>query len=328
MTKYTRRLQRIGNSILVSLPKQWIDENELAKGDEVQIEVGQNTLTITIGNEIRPTKDVTISYPLPEEENIVANITGAYLLGYDLIHIRRVKSIPIQDRQNIRDSIRKLVGMEIVEEEASTISAQFLLDAATLNPQRILKRMSAIVLGMFGDVLDALVSKDRSNLQTLSSRDDEVNRQYFLLVRLIRNAITDKRLANAFNLENINVMDYRIAANILEGTGDTIVELAGALLKTSVGSDELGRIHAVVRGLPQIEEWAIEAFVNNDRRRAIEAITLHKRSQDRITAMRNSLQDGSQVPIDFLDILYMFDRVERSWADIADLVKPVYGRSD
>ena len=81
----------------------------------MQIEVGQNTLTITIGNEMRPTKDVTISYPLPEEENIVANITGAYLLGYDLIHIRRVKSIPIQDRQNIRDSIRKLVGMEIVE---------------------------------------------------------------------------------------------------------------------------------------------------------------------------------------------------------------------
>ena len=322
MTWYTRRIQQIGNTVLVSLPKEWADANGLSKGDEVRMEAGQNTLSI--GGEARRVKDVTISYPLPEEENIVANVTGAYLLGYDLIRVKSAKSIPVLDRQKIRDSVRRLAGMEIVGEDASTITAQFLLDASTLSPPGMLRRMSATVLGMFGDVLDALVSADRANLGTLSGRDDEVNRQYFLLVRLIRNAITDRRLADAFNLESIDVMDYRIAANILEETGDATVELAAALQDTALGDGELRRIYSVARDLPRMERLCIDAFVDSNRRLAIDAIAMHRSIQEAISSLRDPLQDRSRVSIDFLDMLYAFDRIERSWADIADLVKPVY----
>jgi hypothetical protein len=74
-------------------------------------------------------------------------------------------------------------------------------------------------------------------------------------------------------------------------------------------------------------EQAVDSFVSNDRRLAIEAITSHRENQEKIASLRGSLRGRSQVPIDLLDILYMFDRVERSWVDIADLVKPIYGRS-
>ena len=57
--------------------------------------------------------------------------------------------------------------------------------------------MSSIALGMYDDILNGLVSDDKSNLQTLSKRDVEVNRQYFLLVRLIRSTLVNKRLASA-----------------------------------------------------------------------------------------------------------------------------------
>lgn len=325
MTKYTRRLQKIGSTTMVSLPKEWVDANGLAKNDEVQIEPGENMLVIAANNQSRPIRDVTISYPLPENENISANVTGAYLLGYGMIHIKSAESIPIRDRQNIRDSVRRLAGMEIMEEDASSITAQFLLDPAILNPQKTLKRMSKIVLGMFGDLLNSLISGDQSNLQTLHSRDLEVNRQYFLSVRLIRNAIADKNLADAFNLENVDVVDYRIAANILEGTGDTIVELADELPNTSVSKDDLAKIYEIAKGWPQMGETAVDSFVDNDRRRAISAIESHKKNQAAVASLRNSLSGHGRVQIDFLDILYMFDRVERSWADIADLVKPVYG---
>jgi phosphate uptake regulator len=324
LTKFIRRLQRIGSTTLVSLPKEWVDANNLTKGSEVHLDANQNTLMITTTEDSRQAKDLTIYYPLPKEENVVADITGAYLLGYDLIQIKSEKSIPIKDRDNIRNSMRRLVGMEIVEEDATTVTMQFILDSATLNPQKILKRMSTIVLGMFDDILNALILKDQNILQTLSSRDNEVNRQYFLLVRLIRNTINDKKLASAFNLENIDILDYRVAANILEITGDTIVELSQALLKTQVASKDLKQIYHVSNNFSQMETKAIDAFVNNDRRLAIEAITIHKNNQSEISSLRNSLQNKSQIPIDFLDILYMFDRIERSWADIADLVKPIY----
>ncbi len=307
----------------MTLPKEWVDANKLEKNAEIELETGQNSISITL-KENRPSKEVTISYPLPREENIVADITGAYLLGYDIIKIKSKKAIPTEERELIRNSMRRLVGMEIVEEDATTISMQFLLDSMTLNPQKILKRMSNLVLGMFNDVLAALQSDDKSNLQTLSNRDIEVNRQYFLLVRLIRSTMVDKRLANAFNLENIDVLDYRLAANLLETAGDTVVELGNALYNTSIPKTELTKIYELNKGFDQIERKSIDAFISNDRSLAIEAITLHKKYQSKVSSLRSSIENKKQIPIDYLDLVYMFERIEKSWADITDLVKPIY----
>jgi len=190
-------LQKIGSSILVSLPKEWIDVNKLEKSDEVEIETGSNSLSITPSGDSRPPKEVTISYPVSKGENIIADITGAYLLGYDIIKIKGKSTISIEDREKIRTSMRRLVGMEIVDEDSSNVNVHFLLDATTLSPEKILKRMSSIALGMFRDTLNTLTSGDKTVLQTMVNRDDEIDRQYFLLVRLIRSTMIDKKLANA-----------------------------------------------------------------------------------------------------------------------------------
>jgi phosphate uptake regulator len=324
LTKFIRRLQKIGSSILVSLPKEWVDANHLDKSTEVELETSDNTIAITAGKAERPSKEVVISYPLPQDENIVANITGAYLLGYDIIRIKAKTTIPAEDRERIRNSMRRLVGMEIVEEDSSNVNVQFLLDAATLNPQKILKRISSIALGMFNDISLSLISDDRSNLQTLSHRDDEVDRQYFLLVRLIRSTISDKRLATAFHLENIDVLDYRIAANILETTSDTLVEIANSLSNTTLSKNDLKKIYELTKDIESIHQKSIDAFIEQNRRLAIDAIASHRKFQRKISDIRSSIEQKNQLQIDLLDLIYMFERVSRSWADVADLVKPIY----
>jgi len=324
LTKFIRRLQRIGSSILVSLPKEWVNANNLDKGNQVEIETGQDSISISANKEIRPTKELVISYPLPKEENIVANITGAYLLGFDIIIINSKSIIPGKDREDIRNSMRRLVGMEIIEEDASHINMQFLLDATTLNPSKILKRMSSIALGMYDDVLNGLISDDKSNLQTLSKRDVEVNRQYFLLVRLIRSTLVDKRLSNTFNLENIDVLDYRVAANVLENAGDSIVELAIFIFNFSLSKEFSKKIYDVVKDFNKLAEKSIDAFTKPDRLLAIEAISMHKQYEKKLSLLRTTLGNKKQIPLDFLDLVYMFERIAQSWADVADLVQPIY----
>ena len=149
--------------------------------------------------------------------------------------------------------MRRLVGMEIIDEDATNISVQFLLDETSVNPQNILKRMSSIALGMFTDVVSSLESGDKTNLETISNRDAEINRQYFLLVRLIRSTIMDTRLAGIFNLENIDILDYRIAANTLEIAGDTVVELAESLIKSNLSKTELKKLHGFTKDMPEIQ---------------------------------------------------------------------------
>ncbi len=326
MTKFIRRLQRIGSSIIVALPKEWVIANNLDKSNQVELETGQDTISISANKEMRPTKELVISYPLPKDENIVADITGAYLLGYDIIQITSKSIIPGEDREKIRNSMRRLVGMEIIEEDASHINMQFLLDATTLNPEKILKRMSSIALGMYDDVSNGLILDDKSNLQTLSKRDVEVNRQYFLLVRLIRSTLVDKKLANVFNLENIDILDYRVAANLLENAGDTIVELANFVYNSSLSNEHLKKIFDIVQNFNVLAEKSIDAFTKPDRRLAIEAISLHKKYQENLSKLRTTIGNKKQIPIDLLDLVYMFERIAKSWADVADLVQPIYNK--
>lgn len=387
MTKFTRRLQRIGSSTLVSLPKEWVDAHGLQKGSRIDLdEVGHDSLSISIhddkNRDARPTARLVISYPLPAEENIVADTTGAYLLGYDVIRIEAAGGaaggtgiIPVRDREEVRNSMRRLVGMEIIEEDASHIEIQFLLDATTLSPAKILKRMSSIATGMCEDVTRGLISDDKSNLQTIQHRDIEVNRQYFLLVRLIRSTLADKRLADAFHLENIDILDYRVAANLLENAGDSVVELASLVLYSSLSQEQSRVIFEAVQDIEKMTSTAINAFTEPDRRLAIESIALHKTLQERLSGLREMEQSisgddvsnnhnsrknmtasaGSRydkqiirgqkqkqqqqystraqkkksesLPVDFIEIIHMYEKIARSWADVADLVKPLYNKA-
>jgi len=241
-----------------------------------------------------------------------------------LIQINSKTTIPGEDREKIRNSMRRLVGMEIIEEDASHINMQFLLDATTLNPEKILKRMSSLALGMYDDVSSGLILDDKSNLQTLSNRDVEVNRQYFLLVRLIRSTLVDRRLANVFNLENIDVLDYRIAANLLENAGDSIVEISNFIYNSSLSKEYSTKIFKVVKDFNMLAEKSINAFTKPDRLLAIEAISLHKKYEKNLNSLKTSFGNKKDIPIDFLDLLYMFDKIAQSWADVVDLVKPIY----
>jgi len=324
LTKFIRRLQRIGSSILVTLPKEWVDANKLGKSSEVEIETGQDSLSISINKEQRPSKEIVISYPLPKDENIVADITGAYLLGYDIIKIQGKNSIPVEDREKIRSSMRRLVGMEIIDEDATNVNMQFLLDETALQPEKILKRISSLALGMYSDVVTGLFSDDKSNLLTLSNRDVEVNRQYFLLVRLIRSTMIDVRLAGAFSLENIDILDYRVAANILENAGDIIVELGNLIANSSLSNNDLKQLYEIVKDFEPIATLSIDAFTQNNRALAIQAISQHKKYQEKMSKFRTSLEKKKQIPINYLDLIYMFERITKSWVDLVDLVQPIY----
>jgi len=328
LTTFTRRLQRIGSSILVSLPKEWVVANKLDKSSQVEIEATQNNLSITTQQSRKPTKEVEIPYPLSKEDSVVANITGAYLLGYDLIRIKGKSTISIKDRENIRASMRSLVGIEIIDEDAKTITTQILLDESSVNPQKILKRMSSIAQGMFIDVLDMLQNTDQ--LASVVDRDSEINRQYFLLVRLIRSAIVDKRLAATFNLADMDILDYRLAANIIENAGDTIVDITNTISKSmafkTMAKSHFNLIYDIAKDIEEIQTKSVDAFVSNDRTLAITTIQHHKKllkkMQDARIPKGRALKETEILP--FLDLLQGIENYEKSWSDILDLIQPSY----
>jgi phosphate uptake regulator len=329
MSRYARRLQKIGSSMLISLPSEWIKNNNLKKGNMVMIEINRNNSISLYPSDIdiEDVKEVNIPHPQLSMDSLTNQIYGAYLLGYDVIRIKGKSQISFDDRELIKLAMRKLVGLEIVDENGSNIISQFLLDANTLDAEKILRRMSSIVAGMYKDTLIGIQKKENGSEKSIVSRDDEVDRQYFLLVRLIRSAMMDQKLASKLNLSNIDILDYRIAANHLESAGDYITDFATAL--PIISHDNL--IEEIIQAASLIEkmqEKSIAGFINKNRVESNEVVKIYSKFNDLLNLTKElSAQteiDKQDAPIALLNSIFSMDKIARCWVDIADLVKPVY----
>ena len=327
MARYARRLQQIGSSILVSLPTMWIKSNNLRKGSIVPVHINRdNSISIFPSQDdtADKIKELTIPYSSVSMDMLVNQVYGGYLLGYDMITIKASLQISFEDADRIKKAMRKLVGLEIVDEDGFHISAQFLLDADTLDAEKILRRMSAIVAGMYRDMLEALKLKQNSSIRkVIIGRDDEVDRQYFLLVRLIRSAMMDQKLAAKLNLSNIDILDYRIAANLLESAGDYIVDLANSIDLSHIKAvDEIVEAGLLVE---KMHEKSVAAFVNKNRSESNAIIKTYDNFIEIINSIKSSVDSKSlESTVAVLNLIYSMDKIARCWIDVADLVKPLH----
>ena len=134
----------------------------------------------------------------------------------------------------------------------------------------------------------------------------------------------DTRLAGVYNLENIDILDYRIAANTLEIAGDTVVELSESLIKSNLSKTELKKLYGFAKDIEEIQTKSIDSFISNDRSLAINAITLQRSNLSKTSKIRSSLESKKQISLVLFDLIYMFEKILQSWSDITDLVKPSY----
>jgi phosphate uptake regulator len=269
-------------------------------------------------------KELTIPYSSVSMDMLVNQVYGGYLLGYDMITIKANLQISFEDADRIKKAMRKLVGLEIVDEDGFHISAQFLLDADTLDAEKILRRMSAIVAGMYRDMLEAIKLKQNSSIRkVIIGRDDEVDRQYFLLVRLIRSAMMDQKLAAKLNLSNIDILDYRIAANLLESAGDYIVDLANSTDLSHIKAvDEIVEAGVLVE---RMHEKSVAAFVNKNRSESNAIIKTYDNFIEIINSIKKRVDSKNlESTVAVLNLIYSMDKIARCWIDVADLVKPLH----
>ena len=315
--------------MLISLPSEWVRINRLNKGNTVFIETNEDNSISLFPSEASDSqiKDVTILYSESSVDSLINQIYGAYLLGYNDIRIKGKRQILFEHREHIKLTMRKLVGLEIVDEDNSNIAIQFLLDANTLDAEKILRRMNSIVGGMYRDALDGLRLKSEGIKNLIFSRDDEVDRQYFLLVRLIRSAMVDQKLARKLNLSNIDILDYRIAANHLESAGDYIGEFASTIPSVSRTKivDEISEAGSYIE---KMQEKSVAAFTKKNRSESIGMIKMYNEFRlimDSITELLAKIElTNSESTIAVLNSIHSMDKIAKCWVDVADLVKPVY----
>jgi len=312
----------------MSLPAEWIKTLGLKKGDILSIE-NNDDKSITIfptSDRNSQAKEIAIHLLDLSHEKLINQIYGAYLLGYDIIKIVGRTQIDFENREIIKKAMRNLIGLEIVDEDGLNMTIQFLLDAHSMNISKILKQMSSIVSGMHKDIVNAMKTRDSEIDLLVRGRDDEVNRQYFLIVRLIRTAMMDRRLASSLDLSNIDILDYRIAANHLENAGDFISRLSSQLS----GFFDKIKYEKIIEAnylILEMQEKSISGFITKDTEKSSHVVTLFNKFDAISTFIKNDyikLEGNYQSALKIINIIYTMDEIARCWVDITDLIKPVY----
>ncbi len=325
-----RRLQEMGGgTALVSLPKKWVSHNRLKKGSLVAMEVLPNSylLLYPAKQEAQEVKQIAIPYPPRYIELVVNDITGAYLTGYDVIHIHGEKRISIEDRNKIKKAVRNLVGLEIVEEDASSITAQFLLELSTLTPEKIFRRMHVIARGMYRDAIDALVEEDRTHAKAVVERDEEIDRLYFLMVRLLRSAVQDLQLCSRYNLTLVDCLDYRVAANLIESIGDASVSLAEGVgnLNGPLPEKTIASFKHLGERLDEMQDKALLSFLNKNSSENRLIVSWYHEIEGTIEGLtKDAMNLSGLLGNTMLPIGASISKISRCCVDIADLAGTIY----
>ncbi len=152
--------------MLISLPKDWARKNMLSRGSSVFVEeISPRRLIVKpMAARRADVKTVVIDYPKENPSYLINDVTGAYLIGSNVIKIQGKQMISREDRERMKTAIRRLVGLEIMDEDSKSITLQFLLEPSTLDPEKIVRRMGSLTQGMLRDTREALANADEKML--------------------------------------------------------------------------------------------------------------------------------------------------------------------
>jgi phosphate uptake regulator len=323
-------LEMGGGTVLISLPKSWAKRNGIVRGGSVLVEEISPTRLIVspLGREREP-KTAVIGYPREDLSHVVNDITGAYLIGNDIIKIEGSQTISREDREKMKAAIRRLVGLEIMDEDSKSLTIQFLPEPSTLDPEKIVRRMGSLTRGMLRDAREALTSEDRKMMSLIAERDDEVDRLYFLIVRAIRTATIDVEVARRYNLSPVECLDYRVLASFIEGLGDSIAEFSARASEELPESQAAGEIGQVVKILEEMEETSVRNFLGRksgqSRRGYLQINAMHQE----VTAQLRRIAQGGRISTRaMLDLVSLLERISKAFVDISDLSSPTYQFDD
>jgi phosphate uptake regulator len=318
-----RKVQRTPTgTFFVCLPRSWAEQQSLRKGALIALDEtsdGKLLIDPKYNAEQLPRVATLTTGPYLSRE-----IIGHYLLGFDIIRIEAKERVDFDARNIVKVTVGSLIGLEIVEESYSQIVLQCLLEPSGFPPEKILRRNYAIVAGMNRDAGNSFVDGDLQRARSVIARDDESNRLYFLLVRILRTIIQNSRLSEKLGITPIDCLDYRLAASLIEAIGDTSVKIAAKTIELN-GSKPSEKLRNLLVDLQVIcygaHERALKSFENKDIALAETVRNMHERIETIFADIEKVAKDQPvEVMPQILAASSFLRQIYEHSVDLADLV--------
>ena len=316
-----RKLQSLGGgTLLVSLPKVWVVKSRLQQGDVVGLEETPSGAILVYPKDVASAEEksyVSVKAAGEDPQTVIRDVTAAYLLGYNVINVAGEKTAVSKVKRYLRESVHGLLGLEVVSEEPTSLTLQFLLDLDTIPPEKLYRRMNNLSRSMYVDALQAASDGDASVLDDVMQRDVEINRTFFLMVRLLRSTMADTRMAARLGLTNVQCLDYRVAAHNVELLGDHSYALA-SMLKSLIplGQAKASRLAEAGSRLAEMQDMATSFFLGGRGAAYRSFLSKAREAEEALSDLKKDPQ--------LAQVADRLEDIRRLLVDIADLAEMLY----
>ena len=277
-SRVLRSIMRSGGSLVVSLPKSWVEAVKLGEGDYVVVEVAGSSLIVS-PTRVEEESEVKLRFE-SDMRSFMDKVVAAYLMGYDSIRVsfpRHVKEALERELFYLKE---RLMGLEIVESTGSSICLRMIIDPLELKPAEVLRRMWRLSDDLLRYSLSPTGERGLEISGLPEKIEDDVDRLYFYMVRTLRRSLANPALAALLGLSSVEILDYRLTAYFLENIADKAFEISGLVADKRVAG-KLFHIDEVSKVLLMNHKLSMEAFLN----RRLEAIPQIKKNLETLTKL-------------------------------------------
>ncbi len=254
----TRKVQLTGGAtLIVSLPKEWTRQVNLRPGDEVLILPQLDKSLLIVPKRalrfphfeayinLKDIKDV-------DQSKIERLLIAYYLAGVDILRIEFNGDNP-EIRRLIKKIIRdKLTGIEIIEESRDQLILQNLVSTIDTDIHSLIVKMLKSIINMLNDLKLGIEKCDIPILTDLIDRDEEVDRFYWFIRRLLKKTLASGLLMISISMKDPrSILEYSTIGKMLERIADNIAEIANELTQ-KIGDKIVELPNTIISGISKV----------------------------------------------------------------------------
>lgn len=234
-----RTVQIAGNStFVVSLPKEWALDQGLESGMSMYLYPHADRLVAATAPVANRGRSVTVDADAIAANAVRQRARAAYLAGTDRITVAGADALDDRTRRDLERTIGRLVGMEIAETTAETITATNLLDASDVSLPQTVAQTRQLALELHADAITAVRRGDDDLARRVLDRDDDVDRLFAFVNRGFHRGLEDVHEIDRFGTDRTAAFrDYRTARH-LERVADHATEIATVATRQSSPPDD------------------------------------------------------------------------------------------
>jgi phosphate uptake regulator len=284
-----RKIMSLGkSSLVISLPKEWIQLNNLEKGDAVSFNIQRDHALVVYPSTLKKSepKEITIAVSQNEEEILITQkILGAFLNGYSGITLTSENIFSLPQTKAIRDIAGRLY-MRVMEADSKCVYIQNLMDESKASLEQAIQRMHLISRSMCEGAINSLKNGNIELAKSVFALDDDVDHFAFFILRILRNAAQDPTLANELHVDPLDCMDHQMLVYRMEYASDYTADIVRHIImlngtKQKIPEEVLALMISAGTEVSKLYVRAVSAFFSKDVASAVE-IMKYKQKMDKI----------------------------------------------